>query len=90
MVILRLGGVHLRMSFISCVGNLMAKSVLDEIPTAAFGGIEKVVNRKNYPQNFCALRMVVEDLLQPYLKGKDQANELDTFLIKKMKGKHKN
>ena len=75
------------MSFISCVGNVMEKSGLDEIPTAAFGDIEKVVNGKNFPQNFCALRMVVEDLLQPVLKDIDQENELDYFFNTKDESK---
>lgn len=65
----------------------MEKSGLDEIPTAAFGDIEKVVNGKNFLQNFCALRMVVEDLLQPVLKDIDQENELDYFFNTKDESK---
>ena len=87
MVLLRLYGVHLRVSFISCEGNLIEKSGLDEIPTAAFVDIEKVVNGKNSPQNFCALRMVFEDLLQPVLKDIDQENELDYFFNEKDESK---
>ena len=51
------------MSFIGCVGNLMARSELDKILTAAFGGVENMLNRKNCPQNFRVLRMVDEELL---------------------------
>ena len=79
--------MHLRVSFISCEGNLIEKSGLDEIPTAAFVDIEKVVNGKNSPQNFCALRMVVEDLLQPVLKDIVQENELDYFFNEKDESK---
>ena len=62
-IILRLGDMYFMMSFIGCVGNLMARSKLDKILTAAFGGVENMLNGKNCPQNFCALRMVDEELL---------------------------
>lgn len=38
-VVLRHGGVHLMISFIGCVGNLMVNSGLDENQIAAFGGV---------------------------------------------------
>ena len=41
----------------------MARSELDKILTAAFGGVENMLNRKNCPQNFRVLRMVDEELL---------------------------
>ena len=55
--------MYFMMSFIGCVGNLMARSKLDKILTAAFGGVENMLNGKNCPQNFCALRTVDEELL---------------------------
>ena len=68
-VILRLGGMHFLMSFIGCVGNLMAHSGLDDILNSAFGGVEKMLSGKNFPQNFRALRMVVEELLGSFVRS---------------------
>ena len=61
---LRLGGMHLLMSYIGCVGTLMADSGIVEILSAAFGGVLKMLTGKKYPQNVRALRMLVEELLQ--------------------------
>ena len=49
------------MTFIGCVGNAMVNSGLDEILRAAFGSVEKILNGN-------ILKMVAEELLQPYLK----------------------
>ena len=51
--------------------------------TTIFGCIEKVVNGKNFPRNFCDLRMAIEDLLRPSLKAIDKSMNRMTFLIKK-------
>lgn len=74
--------MDLMMSFISCVGNLMVNSSLDEITTVALGSVEKILNEKNVPESFYPSRMVVEELLQYYLRDMDQADELDNFLNK--------
>lgn len=63
------------MTFIGSVGNLMVSSGLDEILTAAVGGVEKLLNWKTFRLNFSALRMATEELLQPYLKYMDHANK---------------
>ena len=39
-------------------------------------------NEKNVPESVDASRMVVEELLQSYLRDMDQADELDYFLNK--------
>ena len=70
------------MSFIGYVGNLMANSSQDEILTTAFGGVEKMLNEKNFPQSFYASGVVAEELLQPYLRDMDQADELEDVLNK--------
>ena len=51
------------MSFFGCIGNLMSNSGLEDVLSAAFGGVKKMLSAKNFPQNFHALRMVVEILL---------------------------
>ena len=63
------------MTFIGSVGNLMVSSGLDEILTAAVGGVEKLLNWKTFRLNFSTLRMATEELLQPYLKYMDHANK---------------
>lgn len=52
-VILRLGGMHLLMSFVGAVGTHMADSGLSEILSTAFAGVPKLLNGKKFPQNVC-------------------------------------
>ena len=54
-VYLRLGGMHLLMSYVGSVGTLMSNSGLEEILGAAFGGVGKMLAGKKYPQNVRAL-----------------------------------
>lgn len=80
-VIARLGGMHLLMSFIGCVGNLMSNTGLLEIMKSTFAGVEKMLlGSKYFPQNLRALRMVVEELLRPYITQFDSSDKLDEFL----------
>ena len=67
-VVSRLGGMHFLMSFIGCIGNLLVNSGLIDILKSAFGGVEKMLTGKKFPQNVRALRMVAEELLRPYLE----------------------
>jgi hypothetical protein len=46
----QLGGMHLLMSFVGCVGVLMANSGLEEVLKAAFGGVARMLTGKNNPQ----------------------------------------
>jgi hypothetical protein len=46
----RLGGMHLLMSFVGCVGVLMANSGLEEVLKAAFGGVARMLTGNNNPQ----------------------------------------
>ena len=48
-VFLRLGGMHLLMSYIGCLGSLMAQSCLEESLSEQFGGVKKMMTDKNYP-----------------------------------------
>ena len=52
------------MSFVGCVGILMADIELKEVMESAFGGVTKLLSGKNFPQNVRALRLVVEELLR--------------------------
>ena len=56
------------MSFIGCVGSLMAKSELTQLLKSAFGGVEKMLTSKKFPRNFKALRLVAEELLRDIFK----------------------
>ena len=72
------------MSFIGCVGNLMANSGLEDVMKSAFAGVEKMLlGSKYFPQNFRALRMVVEELLRPYMQSLNTSEELESFLDRK-------
>jgi hypothetical protein len=64
-----LGGMHMLMSFIGCVGSLMADTGLEELMKAAFGGVEKMLSGKKFLQNFRALRIVGEELLRTIVEG---------------------
>ena len=79
-VIPRLGGMHLLMSFLGCIGTLMANSGLDDILKSAFGGVEKMLLGKFFPENVRALRMVVEELLRPYISDIHDNNDMNKFL----------
>ena len=68
------------MSFIGCIGNLMAISGLEDILTAAFGGVDKMLTGKKIPQNFRALRMVVETLIGKRVVDIAPGNDMDNIL----------
>ena len=56
--------MHMLMSFVGCVGTLMADTELKEVMESAFGGVTKLLSGKNFPQNVRGLRLVVEELLR--------------------------
>ena len=66
LLIPRLGGMHLLMSFIGSVGELMTDSGLEEILNSSFGGVPNMLAGKRFLQNFRALR-IVEELLRDIL-----------------------
>jgi hypothetical protein len=61
---LRLGGMHLLMSYVGCIGSLMADSGIVEVLGVAFGGVLKMLSGKKFPENVRALRMLVEEILR--------------------------
>ena len=60
-----LGGMHLIMSYVGCIGSLMAGSGMTEILSEAFAGVLKMLTGKKYPDNVRAFRMLVEEIIRP-------------------------
>ena len=72
----RLGGMHMLMSFMGCVGVLMADSGLEEVLKSSFGSVANMLAGKRFPQNVRALRLVVEELLREFLVKTDCYSDL--------------
>lgn len=64
-VVLRLGGMHLLMTFVG----------------AAFAGVPKMLNGKKFPQNVRALRLVAEELLRKVLQENPYMSTYDELEI---------
>ena len=64
-VFLRLGGMHFLMSYIGCIGSLMAETGLEEVLSEQFGGVKKMMMGKKFPENVRAFRLLLEVLLKP-------------------------
>ena len=79
-VYLRLGGMHLLMSYIGCVGSLMTGSGLVEVLNVTFAGASKMLAGRKFPNNVRALRMLVEGLLCPVFKGNPGLQTMDDLL----------
>ena len=47
--LVRLGGMHMLMSFIGTVGNLMTETGLADIMSSAFAGVHKMLLGKKFP-----------------------------------------
>ena len=47
---------------------------------AAFGGVTRMLTRKNFLQNTRALRMVAEELLQPIISRAESQEDLVSIL----------
>ena len=82
-VVLRLGGMHMLMSFVGAVGSLMGESGLAEVMNAGLSGIANMLNGKIFPQNVRALRIIVEELLRKIIQDSKVAgyNELMLHLV---------
>ena len=64
-----MSGMHTLMSFVGSIGALMANSGLSEILESTFGGVNKMLTGKKYPQNVRALRMLAEEVLRPLIEN---------------------
>ena len=76
----RLGGMHMLMSFIGCVGMLMTNSGLTALLKSAFSGVEKMLTGKKFPMNLRALRIVFIELLRGYIDEIHLYDELVRFI----------
>ena len=54
--------MHILMSFIGCVGNLMADRGLEDVMKSAFGSVAHMLGGIKFPQNFRALRLVTKQV----------------------------
>ena len=68
-VIMRLGDMHLLMSFVGSIGTLMAESGLAEVISAVFGLVPKMLTGKKFPQNVRTMRMVAEEILRQVMQS---------------------
>ena len=73
-VILRLGGMHMLMSFVGAVGSLMDESGQVEVTNAGFSGVAKMLNGKKFQLNVRALRIIVEELLRKIIQDSKVAS----------------
>ena len=76
----RIGGMHWLMSFVGCIGVLMANSGLSSVLKAAFGSVDKMLLGKKYPMNVRALRFVVIELLRGNIDAISNYDELIQWL----------
>ena len=67
-IYLHLGGMHLLMSYVGCIGSLMAGSGIVKVLSEVFGGVLKMLTGKKYPDNVRALRMLVEECIRPFFQ----------------------
>ena len=79
-VVIRLGGMHMLMSFVGAVGSLMEGSGLSKVLKATFAGVEKMLSGKKFPQNVRAMRLVVEELLRNTLDAGNMES-MDSLLL---------
>ena len=75
----RLGGMHWLMSFVGCVGTLMANSGLSEILKSAFAGVEKMLLGKKVPMNVRALRLLMSEILRGHINDIFCFNDLISY-----------
>ena len=66
-LVVRPGGMHMLMSFIGSIGNLMKGSGLEELLKSAYKGTSNMLNGKAWPRAMRGLRMVVTVLLEDFL-----------------------
>ena len=76
----RLGGLHTIMSFCGSIGKLMLDSGLVNLLKHAFGGVEKMLSGKKYPQNVRPFRLLTKELLRKYIVHLDSSDDLDKLL----------
>lgn len=82
-VILRPGAMHILMSFLGCIGQLMKGSGLDVLIGAAFCGLTGIMNGKSWVRAMRAFRMVSAAVLQNFLDdGTKTFDEIAAYVEK--------
>ena len=76
----RIGGIHWAMSFIGCIGKLMANSGLEKLMSSAFAGVNKMLLGKRFPMNVRVLRFVVLELLRGFVEEMYKYDDLLVLL----------
>jgi len=76
----RLGGMHMLMSFVGCVGVLMSNTGLEDVMKSSFGSVQTMLSGKKFPQNVRALRIVTEELLLKISEKLDGYSDLENSL----------
>ena len=74
------GGMHLVMSFVSCIGVLMKNSGLLSWLKSAFGGEEKMLTGKKFSMNVGALCFAMLGLFRDYVGEMKTFEDLANFL----------
>ena len=69
---LRLGCIHLLLSFVSASSTRLNGSDENEVLGAVFAGVTKMLKGKKFPYNVRALRMLVEEVLCPIICSEKQ------------------
>ena len=64
---IRLGGMHLLMSYVGWIDTLMADTGIVQVFEATFAGVLRMLSDKNYPDTMRALRMLTKALLRPLI-----------------------
>ena len=72
--------MHWVMSFVGCIGKLMANSGLEKLMSSAFAGVNKMLLGKKFPMNVRALRFVVLELLRGFVEEMYKYDDLLLFL----------
>ena len=55
-----LGGMHLLVDFMACIGTLIADCGLKEVLSTTFGSVDKMLFGKKFLQNVRGLRLLIE------------------------------
>ena len=73
--------MHMLMSFIGAIGNLMSETGLADVMSSAFSGVHKMLLGKKFPMCMKALRMVVGVILIPVIDDLELAvQNYDVFM----------
>ena len=78
-VIPMLGGMHMLMAIIHATCIILSLP-LRTILLSIFGSVDKMMSGKKYPQNFCAVRMIAEEMLHHRLQNNCEIMSKDDLI----------